>query len=522
MNKKAIPVIFAVTGHIDISSNAIENIKKRVKEIFYSFKKDYPNTPAVLISALAEGADMLVAELALECGIELHAILPFDEKEYIKSFKDSNSIQKFNYLKSKAAKIETLTNFDISNANEAYEILAKKLADISTILIALWDGKDSGKKGGTFEVINFKKNLFSIQEKNKHIGSAIYIITTPRKNDIYSEEIIKLKKEYIGSHMNEKEFKNMLKKIDSLNSELIKTDNKKDTYLQFIMKFFEKKASVNQKKFKLYSKLILLISAFSIISLEFFHDFGVDLSLMLYGIGIIVVFLIYYIFVNKKNIQSNFVYSRGFVEAIRVQNIWNSLNIKENVSDYYLLNQHHKYLWIRISLRNIAYIDKKPFNPTNKDKIFIPEYWIDEQITYYKKAIRDRTKKYSFWEKLEKFFYISGLIFLIIMFGYYFLEKFLEFHHHLLHLFIFLSGVSFLLAVLIGEQYNQIEGFENEIYNFEVMYDLFINTKYALKNFEKNTNQYKKIIFELGVAALDENTKWVVLHDNHKVKPILE
>ncbi len=523
MNKKAIPIIFAVTGHMDISVKAIEPIRKILKDIFKNFKKKYPHTPAILISALAEGADMLVAEVALECGIELNVILPYEEKIYLNSFKNSKNIQTFKKLKSKASKIEILNDINICSAQKAYEILGKKLADISTILIALWDGKDNGKKGGTSEVVKYKAKIFANNKKDRHIGSAIYIITTPRKNDIYSEKTIQLKKQFIGLHINEKEFEKFLKKIDSLNIDIEKSSEKSLSYLYSLMEFFEKRASINQKKFKLYSKLILLISAFAIISLEFFHDFSVDISLIFYGLGIIIAFFIYYLFLKKGDVQNNFVYSRGFVEALRVQNIWNAVNLDISVSDYYLVNQHHKYAWIRIALRNITYIDKTPFNKTKNNKKFIPEYWIKEQMEYYKDAIMVRDKSFAFWEKMEKFFYITGLVFLIIMFIYYFAEKMFELHnHHILHLFIFLSGVTLLIAVLIGEQYMQLEGFEEEIYNFEVMYNLFSNTKEALNKVSKYSNEYKNIIKDLGIAALEENTKWVVLHDKNRVKPILE
>lgn len=521
MVKKAIPVIFAVTGHMDISQDSVTKSKKIVKEIFETFNKEYPHTSALLISALAEGADMLVAEVALECGIELHVMLPYQEEMYLKSFKNSKNIQTFKKLKSMASRVEVVSDINVSSLEDSYELLGKKLADLSTILIALWDGKDNGKRGGTSEVVKYKEKSLKNNEKNRHMGSAIYIININRKNSDYTEKIF-LEKRYIGLHVDEQEFDKILKKIDKINLE-IKSDNEKSlTYLHSLMKFFEKKAYRNQKKFKLYLKLILIVSAISIISLEFFHDFGVHISLMLYGIGIIIAFFIYYFFMKKGDIQNNFVHSRGFVEALRVQNIWNASNLNLSVADYYLVNQHHKYLWIKVSLKNMSYIDNAPFNPIN-DKKFMPEYWIDEQIEYYRVALINRNKRYRFWENTEKFFYMMGLIFLVLMFVYYFSEKLLGADiPHLLHIFIFSSGISLLLAVLIGEQYNQIEGFEEEIYNFEIMNDFFLNTKAILNNFIKDSDEYKETLCELGVGALNENSKWLVSHDIHIVKPILE
>jgi len=523
MKTNKIPVIFAVTGHRDICKEAIPQIKKTIKDIFESFQKRYPSTPTILISALAEGADMLVAEVAIECGVELHAMLPYQEEIYLKSFKDSENIKIFNKLKSKASKVEVISDINKYSAEETYKILGRKIADLSTILIALWDGKYNERKGGTSETIKYKEKIFTNNSKDYHVGSSIYIINTPRKNSTYIEEPIILEKRYIGLHIDEKEFEKILKKIDTLNIDIQNNNDTSSSYLQSIMKFFEKKAFINQKKFKFYSKLILIVSIISIISLEFFHDFGVDISLMFYGIGIIIAFFIYYFLIKRGDIQNDFVYSRGFVEALRIQNIWNATNINMSVADNYLTNQHHKYSWIKILLRNMTYFDKTLFNPAVNNKKIIPEYWINEQIEYYKNAIIDREKRYNLWEKAESFFYKTGLIFLILMFVYYFTEKLFELHiHHLLHVFIFASGVSLLIAVFIGEQYNKIEGFEEDIYNFETMYNLFLNTKEALNNIPRDSDAYKDIIKNLGISALDENTKWLVSHDKHKVKPILE
>jgi len=523
MKTNKIPIIFAVTGHRDICTEAIPQIKKILKDTFTLFQKEHPHTPAVLISALAEGADMLVAEIAIECGIELHAMLPYQEKEYLKSFGKPENIEKFNELKSKATKVETVSDIEKHSHEEAYEILGKKLADLSTILIALWDGKDNGKKGGTSEVVKYKKKNLVDNQKDRHEGTAIYIINTPRESSDCNKKTIGLKKHYIGPYINENEFEKILKNIDRLNKEMEKSKESPLTYLHSIMKFFERKASINQKRFKLYSKLILLASLISIISLETFHDFGIDITLIFYGIGIIIAFFVYYFLIKKGDVQNDFIYSRGFVEALRIQNAWNATDIDACVSDYYLINQHHKYVWMRIALRNIVYMDKTPFNPLDTNTRFIPEFWINEQIEYYKNAIIIRENRYGFWKGIENIFYKSGLIFLILMFVYYFVQKLFHVHvHHLLHILIFASGVSLLIAVFIGEKYNKLEGFEEEIYNFGTMYNLFKDTKEALVNVSETDDAYRNTIRDLGIAALDENTKWIVTHDTHRAKPILE
>ena len=54
------------------------------------------------------------------------------------------------------------------------------------------------------------------------------------------------------------------------------------------------------------------------------------------------------------------------------------------------------------------------------------------------------------------------------------------------------------------------------------MLNNFQKAKQALKSVETGSKAYKKIIYDLGIKALEENSKWVVLHDSMRAKPSLE
>ena len=56
-----------------------------MNEIFRQFRDAYPQTPLVLLSALAEGADQLAAEAALDSGVFVRAPLPFPPEIYRQS-----------------------------------------------------------------------------------------------------------------------------------------------------------------------------------------------------------------------------------------------------------------------------------------------------------------------------------------------------------------------------------------------------------------------------------------------------
>src|SRR5439155_9689390 len=63
----AVPIVLGVVGHRDVRPEDREILKQELKKVFQQFRDEYPHTPLVLLSALAEGADQLAAEAALEC-----------------------------------------------------------------------------------------------------------------------------------------------------------------------------------------------------------------------------------------------------------------------------------------------------------------------------------------------------------------------------------------------------------------------------------------------------------------------
>ena len=106
-----------------------------------------------LTSALAEGADRLVAQQALLAGWMLHALLPFSPQSYKQDFINEASRQAFDRL---LAAAQTVTDLAIDRAVaqlEGYAAVGKLLAKTSDILIAVWDEQPSRGAGGTAAVV---------------------------------------------------------------------------------------------------------------------------------------------------------------------------------------------------------------------------------------------------------------------------------------------------------------------------------------------------------------------------------
>jgi hypothetical protein len=110
----------------------------------------------VVVSALAEGADRLVATFILEKpNARLHAILPMPPEDYSADFHSQASRSDFDDLLRRAA--ETTVLPPSPTRTDAYAAAGQAMVDQSDAVIALWDGKPARGKGGAAEVVRMAK-----------------------------------------------------------------------------------------------------------------------------------------------------------------------------------------------------------------------------------------------------------------------------------------------------------------------------------------------------------------------------
>ena len=138
----------AVTGHRNIVID--DKLIEEVNAFFVQMLKEYKSI--TLLSALADGADQLVANYALKHqNIDLEVPLPMEKEAYLETL-----INKENFLNLlQEAKSSYII---VKRCENPYENLGHYLIDNSDVLLALWDGTHNGKKGGTSDVVSSAKS----------------------------------------------------------------------------------------------------------------------------------------------------------------------------------------------------------------------------------------------------------------------------------------------------------------------------------------------------------------------------
>lgn len=108
--------------------------------------------PLVGIACLAEGADSLFAELILQRGGSLEAVVPFPEYEQVFSARQRD---RYRALLDAASAITVLE--ERPSKQESYLAAGKKVVDATDLLLAVWDGKPAGGLGGTADIVEYAR-----------------------------------------------------------------------------------------------------------------------------------------------------------------------------------------------------------------------------------------------------------------------------------------------------------------------------------------------------------------------------
>lgn len=209
-----LPLVIGVTGHRDLRDADVPRLEQEVAAIIRGLRRDYldddPETPIVVLSALAEGADRLVAKVALAQGARLIAPLPMPLEEYRRDFEPGlkpGNIADFDALFAQAiaapvmplngASLEALRT-DQSRRNEQYRAVGIFITQHCHVLLALWDGDNQDiASGGTAEVVTFKRSGIPLMVSGSprasldasEVGPVIEIVTPRTKEGSSAKEI---------------------------------------------------------------------------------------------------------------------------------------------------------------------------------------------------------------------------------------------------------------------------------------------------------------------------------------------
>jgi hypothetical protein len=213
-----LPLVIGVTGHRDLRDQDVQTLEREIAAIIERLRHDYlrgnAETPIIVLSSLAEGADRLVARVALAHGARLVAPMPMPIEEYRRDFEPglkAGNAAEFDALLAQAiaAPVVPFTTSnslaavraDSAKREEQYRAAGLFIAQHANVLIALWDGNGTAMRpGGTAEVVAFKRRGIPLDILGSarasldasEIGPVIHVVT-PRQRETSAADAVSVR-----------------------------------------------------------------------------------------------------------------------------------------------------------------------------------------------------------------------------------------------------------------------------------------------------------------------------------------
>jgi len=157
------PLIIGCTGHRNLVAGEVAALRQCVHEFFVQMQREFPALPLLVLSSLAGGCDQLVAQEALAIGARVIAPLPLPLELYARDFSAAGRAalddlcRRVQVVELPLLPGDTLAAVAVPGAarDRQYAHAGMFVASHSHVLLTLWDGRDSGRLGGTAQVVHY-------------------------------------------------------------------------------------------------------------------------------------------------------------------------------------------------------------------------------------------------------------------------------------------------------------------------------------------------------------------------------
>ncbi|MDX1934970.1 MAG: hypothetical protein SFU56_20420 [Capsulimonadales bacterium] len=411
-----LPLVVGITGHRDLRPEDTAKLEAQVAALFAELEAAYPHTPLHILSPLAEGADRLVARIALARGVRLIVPLPMVQAEYEKDFSTSESLEEFRSLLARADRsleLPYLPGNDAGNVCDAacraeqYALVGAYVVRHCQILIALWNGVSRGEGGGTGTILEYRHEgiperlLATLLETESASGSTldppetgpVYHIVTPRRHHPELKgEPFTLNRYYPGKKVTDEEegeaipesqatFDRIFANMEEFNRNVLRAEADPDLSaklrrnagyliadetaatldpalrtLRQAYALTDTLAQEYQQRTFGMLKLLIGIVFLAGVAFELSAKLAPDnarLGLIFPGM-IGVAWVLWYSTVSRGAWQDRYQDYRALAEGLRVEFFWRLAGIGTSVADNYLRKQRGELDWIRIAIRNLS------------------------------------------------------------------------------------------------------------------------------------------------------------------------
>jgi hypothetical protein len=536
-----LPIVIAVTGHRHLRVADVPQHRAHVRELFAHLRQRYPATPLRIVSALAEGADRLVADVALEQGHEVLVPLPLEPEEYEHDFPDSIAEfhallgrvppeQVFVFPREPGPDSATLTPLELRERR--YRAVDIFLAQQSHLLLALWDGRPTSSLAGTATVVRLKLEgpagtpEAGLRPLDAEDGGPVYHIHAPRAGE--AAPILKKPEWLFPQEGDEALFRTLCSRLERFNSEprrhsiagqlpeaaaaLLPDIGSRPASERSLATAFAA-ADLLARHYQRITRVVLRLTLISAALLALtFELYAEIMPWRVLPAGYLATFASLtgiLLWQSRRDVQGRYLDYRALAEGLRVQFYWRLAGLPDSASSSYLRKQLDELRWIREALRASAAL--APPQVAHPDLAI--EHWVGGQAVYYADRAHSQRKRLHELERRSRVFLGAGLLATAVLVVFWNRLEARPLWHRWL---VVLMGFAPIGAAL-WETYVERLGLRTQVNQYVRFAGIFRRAKRFAERLEHSPARHDRhhaliaLLRELGREALMENGDWVLL-----------
>jgi hypothetical protein len=556
----ALPLVVAVTGHRDLLPAEVPGIRQAVRTFLAGLAEAYPERPLHVMSPLAEGADRLVAEIAIDMSLDLVVPLPMRKSEYMKDFDTRESREEFERLCGAASRVLELRSEQDdprSQREQTYARLGVFLSAHCHVLLAVWDGKPAEKVGGTAQVVVFHhdnvmpgyaaKSVATQQMLVDDESDLVYHVVCSRDRpggepeqglrplDCYwftKDERQPRSPELPPQH--EKVFRrssefsrDALKHADRINAQRssllgeIGDAELRETLhdIDHLFGIADWLAIHFQKKTLLVLRITHVLAFLMGLAFILYSDLGANEHYLYTFLALFAVASVVQLLATRRAWHRKYLDYRTLAEGLRVQFYWAmagiaNLNPSRFMHDSFLQTQDPELGWIRNAMRYAGTLADTSSESTAAGLEFAITEWVGNehrgQLAFFGRKAEERLLKHRVTQRLGR---LSLAVSVIVVAAFLLGGSATGLPGDYL---VTIMGTTLLLfAVRHGYAYATAE--KELIKQYEVMLRIFGNARRRLSA-GRDDDERRLILQALGASALDEHASWILMHRERSIE----
>lgn len=573
-----IPFLIGVVGHRDLVATEIPAIRAAVEKMLRRVCQEYPDVIPTVLTSMADGADLIVADVAAELNIPIVAVLPMSHDQCRAELESDEARATFDRIYARCERLEVAlpengaTATHQPSAEERRDLLFQRagalVARYSALLITIWDGQDTAHTAGTARVVEYRR--LGMQPADDEVTLPVHLLLSAQDNDLMFEIRCSRRSRtsaaldaprvpgFVGSGAKGGEaipesLDTVLKRISEFNRDVQEFGDKIETrahrlslpspypmperltYLDELFRAADWLGGHYRRAFTMALRsryLLWAVMAFLLLSFKK-ESIGVIGIITIYGVLVVFVLgLGLAVWAHRRSWHRKYLDYRALAEGLRVDFYWEIAGVHrrfdgEFAHESFLQKQDIELEWIRAAMRAVS-LRLAVRSGGSLASGFAQAFagWVGDddpvngagQLSYYRRRIHALERRLEVVEKVGTWLLFAGLLLAVGFAAEVTLRTFGTeiFETHVR------GGLLWALALLtvyavIFETYVNEKADRSMIRQYRYMYSLFRVAARELSS-ARSEAQKLEIMRSLGHACLAEHAQWILGHRDRRIE----